>query len=85
MNNQKIDVVQQHINRYICNASGSVIYLCFGDRGVGRGDAWAWWGTPTRGLSNGVYPAMRRIYLHFPNAIECVEDEVILVKRGKAQ
>jgi len=83
MNNQKIvsDVVQQHINRYICNASSGVIYLCY-EKG-GEGESW-WWGTPVRGLSNGVYPAMRRIYLQdLPHAVECVEDEVILVKRGK--
>lgn len=79
--------VQQRINYHIRNASGRVIYLCYYDEAKSSESGDSWWATPATELINGVYPALRWVFLQsLPHAIEKLNEvETILVKRGKAQ
>ena len=72
-----MNTIKQRITMRIINQDGALLYYAYrviprkSDGDDETDNSWLV-GTPANGLSNGVYPAMRRIELNLPHVVEYV-------------
>ena len=67
--------IKQRVTMRIVNESGATLYYAYRvtprNQADDENESWLV-GTPAIGMSNGIYPAMRRIELNLPHIVEYV-------------